>query len=122
MAASPAAFAHTARARLVPRPIKTCASPPAQPQRLDFRAGRDLSPGHRRNRCQCHPTLDTTNQLENHHLREQMMDAYASVGMPVLYRHWSYGMKFIATEQQYRRGQMGLIKKSSSIPTPASPT
>lgn len=39
---------------------------------------------------------------------EQMMDAYASVGMPVNYRHWSYGKQFIATEQQYRRGQMGL--------------
>lgn len=39
---------------------------------------------------------------------EQMMDAYASVGMPVNYSHWSYGKKFIQTEQQYARGQMGL--------------
>ena len=39
---------------------------------------------------------------------EQMMDAYASVGMPVNYRHWSYGKEFIATEKNYRRGHMGL--------------
>jgi len=39
---------------------------------------------------------------------EQMMDAYASVGMPINYNHWSYGKKFIQTEQNYRRGQMGL--------------
>ena len=37
-----------------------------------------------------------------------MMDAYASVGMPVNYRHWSYGKEFIATEKNYRRGHMGL--------------
>ena len=36
------------------------------------------------------------------------MDAYASVGMPVNYRHWSYGKEFIANEKSYRRGQMGL--------------
>ncbi|MFT4940857.1 MAG: stage V sporulation protein R [Paraglaciecola sp.] len=39
---------------------------------------------------------------------EQMMDAYASIGMPINYAHWSYGKKFIQTEQDYRRGQMGL--------------
>ncbi len=39
---------------------------------------------------------------------EQMMDAYASVGMPVIYRHWSYGKQFISTEKNYRRGAMGL--------------
>lgn len=39
---------------------------------------------------------------------EQMMDAYASVGMPVNYRHWSYGKEFIATDKRYRRGNMGL--------------
>jgi len=39
---------------------------------------------------------------------EQMMDAYASVGMPVNYRHWSFGKHFLATEKGYRRGQMGL--------------
>ena len=39
---------------------------------------------------------------------EQMMDAYASVGMPIGYHHWSYGKHFLATEKGYRRGQMGL--------------
>ncbi|MCW8093111.1 SpoVR family protein [Alteromonas sp. ASW11-130] len=39
---------------------------------------------------------------------EQMMDAYASIGMPINYVHWSYGKKFIQTEQNYRRGFMGL--------------
>ncbi|KZE25906.1 stage V sporulation protein R [Crenobacter luteus] len=39
---------------------------------------------------------------------EQMMDAYASVGMPVNYHHWSFGKHFVATEKSYKRGQMGL--------------
>jgi stage V sporulation protein R len=39
---------------------------------------------------------------------EQMLDAYASVGMPVNYRHWSFGKQFIASEKGYRRGHMGL--------------
>ena len=52
--------------------------------------------------------LDTyPNQLEII-TAEQMMDAYASVGMPVNYRHWSYGKEFISTERNYKRGQMGL--------------
>ena len=52
--------------------------------------------------------LDTyPNQLEVI-TAEQMMDAYASVGMPVNYRHWSYGKEFIATEKNYKRGAMGL--------------
>jgi hypothetical protein len=52
--------------------------------------------------------LDTyPNQLEII-TAEQMMDAYASVGMPINYRHWSYGKEFIATDKRYRRGNMGL--------------
>ncbi|HEY5738355.1 MAG TPA: SpoVR family protein [Gammaproteobacteria bacterium] len=39
---------------------------------------------------------------------EQMLDAYASVGMPIGYSHWSFGKHFIRNEQQYRRGHMGL--------------
>jgi len=39
---------------------------------------------------------------------EQMMDAYASVGMPLGYNHWSYGKQFLSVEQSYNRGQMGL--------------
>ncbi|QNM99003.1 SpoVR family protein [Chitinimonas koreensis] len=52
--------------------------------------------------------LDTyPNQLEVI-TAEQMMDAYASVGMPVMYHHWSYGKHFLQTEKGYKRGQMGL--------------
>jgi stage V sporulation protein R len=39
---------------------------------------------------------------------EQMMDAYASVGMPISYHHWSYGKHFLQTQTHYQRGQMGL--------------
>jgi stage V sporulation protein R len=39
---------------------------------------------------------------------EQMMDAYASAGMPIGYQHWSYGKQFLNVEQDYRRGSMGL--------------
>jgi stage V sporulation protein R len=39
---------------------------------------------------------------------EQMLDAYATTGLPLLYPHWSYGKSFIANERAYRRGAMGL--------------
>jgi spore cortex formation protein SpoVR/YcgB (stage V sporulation) len=39
---------------------------------------------------------------------EQMMDAYAAIGMPVYYHHWSFGKHFLETENRYKRGQMGL--------------
>lgn len=39
---------------------------------------------------------------------EQMMDAYSSVGMPLNYSHWSFGKQFVETEQNYKRGRMGL--------------
>ena len=39
---------------------------------------------------------------------EQMMDAYASIGMPVYYHHWSFGKHFLSTANRYKRGQMGL--------------
>ncbi len=52
--------------------------------------------------------LDTyPNQIEIIN-SEQMMDAYASSGMPVNYNHWSYGKHFINIENNYRRGHMGL--------------
>jgi len=52
--------------------------------------------------------LDTyPNQLEIIS-SEQMMDAYSSVGMPVGYNHWSFGKRFLSTEQHYRHGMMGL--------------
>ena len=39
---------------------------------------------------------------------EQMMDSYASVGMPIGYNHWSFGKHFVGVEKSYQRGQMGL--------------
>ena len=39
---------------------------------------------------------------------EQMLDAYSSVGMPLGYSHWSFGKQFLNSEQNYKRGQMGL--------------
>lgn len=39
---------------------------------------------------------------------EQMLDAYASGGLPVGYPHWSYGKEFIRNEQTYRRGMQAL--------------
>ncbi len=52
--------------------------------------------------------LDTyPNQIEVIN-SEQMMDAYASAGMPIGYSHWSYGKQFLSVEQSYSRGQMGL--------------
>jgi stage V sporulation protein R len=39
---------------------------------------------------------------------EQMLDAYSSVGMPLFYKHWSFGKHFAQQEAAYRRGLMGL--------------
>jgi spore cortex formation protein SpoVR/YcgB (stage V sporulation) len=39
---------------------------------------------------------------------EQMLDAYASNGMPVFYRHWSFGKRFAHHESMYRGGFAGL--------------
>jgi stage V sporulation protein R len=39
---------------------------------------------------------------------EQMMDAYASTGMPIGYHHWSFGKRFVGIEKNYARGTMGL--------------
>ena len=39
---------------------------------------------------------------------EQMMDAYASAGMPINYHHWSFGKHYLGVENSYRRGHMGL--------------
>ena len=39
---------------------------------------------------------------------EQMLDAYASTGMPLLYRHWSFGKHFVQHEAMYQKGFAGL--------------
>jgi spore cortex formation protein SpoVR/YcgB (stage V sporulation) len=39
---------------------------------------------------------------------EQMLDAYSSHGMPLMYRHWSFGKHFARDQQLYQRGYQGL--------------
>src|ERR1700726_1299358 len=39
---------------------------------------------------------------------EQMLDAYSSIGMPLFYKHWSFGKHFAFHEASYRKGLMGL--------------
>ena len=39
---------------------------------------------------------------------EQMLDAYCSVGMPLMYSHWSFGKRFAREETLYRKGFQGL--------------
>ncbi|HKR18295.1 SpoVR family protein [Rhizorhapis sp.] len=39
---------------------------------------------------------------------EQMLDAYSSTGMPLFYKHWSFGKQFLANEMMYRKGMRGL--------------
>ena len=39
---------------------------------------------------------------------EQMLDAYSSIGMPLMYSHWSFGKHFAREERMYRKGYAGL--------------
>jgi spore cortex formation protein SpoVR/YcgB (stage V sporulation) len=39
---------------------------------------------------------------------EQMLDAYSSIGMPLFYKHWSFGKHFARHETLYRAGMQGL--------------
>ncbi len=39
---------------------------------------------------------------------EQLLDCYASIGLPVHYHHWSFGKSFVENERKYKRGHMGL--------------
>ena len=39
---------------------------------------------------------------------EQMLDVYTAHGMPLTYRHWSYGKRFLQHESSYRRGYSSL--------------
>jgi stage V sporulation protein R len=48
-----------------------------------------------------------TNQLEVVSA-EQMLDAYASIGLPVHYNHWSFGKEFLKNANSYAKGKTGL--------------
>lgn len=39
---------------------------------------------------------------------QQMLDAYSSHGMPIMYNHWSFGKRLIRDTSLYRKGHMGL--------------
>lgn len=39
---------------------------------------------------------------------EQMLDAYSSIGMPLMYQHWSFGKHFARDDKLYRKGMVGL--------------
>jgi Uncharacterized conserved protein len=39
---------------------------------------------------------------------EQMLDAYSSIGLPLMYKHWSFGKRFAQDETLYRKGMRGL--------------
>jgi stage V sporulation protein R len=39
---------------------------------------------------------------------EQMLDVYTAHGMPLTYRHWSYGKRFLQHESSYKRGYSSL--------------
>ena len=39
---------------------------------------------------------------------EQMLDAYSSIGMPLFYKHWSFGKHFAQHEVGYRKGLRAL--------------
>jgi stage V sporulation protein R len=39
---------------------------------------------------------------------EQMLDAYSSIGMPVFYKHWSFGKSFTRNKTMYDHGVQGL--------------
>ena len=41
-------------------------------------------------------------------MAEQMLDAYSSIGMPHMYRHWSFGKHFVRDEAHYKKGQRAL--------------
>jgi spore cortex formation protein SpoVR/YcgB (stage V sporulation) len=39
---------------------------------------------------------------------EQMLDAYASIGLPVHYNHWSFGKDYLRNAKSYEQGRQGL--------------
>ena len=39
---------------------------------------------------------------------EQMLDVYASKGLPTMYNHWSFGKEYVINESLYKKGDMNL--------------
>lgn len=49
---------------------------------------------------------------------EQMLDAYSSVAMPIMYNHWSFGKQFVRESEAYKHGNMGLAYEVVSNTNP----
>ena len=52
--------------------------------------------------------LDTFDNQMEVITSDQMLDAYASTGMPIFYKHWSYGKSYSRERDQYQSGKSGL--------------
>jgi spore cortex formation protein SpoVR/YcgB (stage V sporulation) len=39
---------------------------------------------------------------------EQMIDCYTTTGLPIFYKHWSFGKKFVREMESYSKGKSGL--------------
>jgi stage V sporulation protein R len=49
---------------------------------------------------------------------DQMLEAYSSVGLPMMYNHWSFGKSFISNHNKYTKGHMGLAYEVVSNTNP----
>ena len=52
---------------------------------------------------------------------EQMLDVYSSIGMPLFYKHWSFGKHFATMKLSTARACRASPTRSSSTARPASP-
>jgi spore cortex formation protein SpoVR/YcgB (stage V sporulation) len=39
---------------------------------------------------------------------EQLLDAYALIGLPISYNHWKFGKEYVVNNNNYKKGRMGL--------------
>jgi stage V sporulation protein R len=92
--------AQAATAAPAPRPLSTGGEWSFELIETYDRAIRDIAVGEFG--LDCYP-----NQIEII-ASEQMLDAYASLGLPIGYPHWSFGKEFIRNEHLYRKGHQGL--------------
>ena len=54
---------------------------------------------------------------------EQMLDAYSSIGMPLFYKHWSFGKHFAASRGVLSQGPAGpRLRDRDQLARRASPT
>ncbi len=75
--------------------------------RMGFRHHRSHLQGDRGDRAQGYGARRLS-QPDRDHLVEQMLDAYSSIAMPLMYNHWSFGKTFAREEVMYRAGYSAL--------------